>query len=506
MSRGQDRGGGIRACRERRPDEPAGSINLPVYKFTDQGDNAFRDIMSYLRERWKSQAGYREVLVMALPLILSTSAWTVQQFVDRMFLAWYSPEAIAASMPAGILNFAIMSLFMGTASYVGTFVAQYYGAGRHERIGPAVWQGIYVGLLGAVVLMALVPFAEDIFNLVGHDQAVRRNEADYFKVLCMGGGFVLTGSAISGLFAGLGRPWPVMWVHTLSTMVNIVFNYALIFGNWGFPEMGIIGAGLATVISGFCAMLLFTILALTRGVRQEYRTLAGWRFEPKLFLRLLKYGLPAGVQFFLDMASFTIFVLLVGRLGMVSLAATNIAFNINLLAFMPMIGSGIAISVLVGQYLGRDRPDLAERTVYSGFHITLAYMVTVAASYVLVPRVFILPFAAQADPARFEEIFAITVVLLRFVAFYSVFDTLNIVFSSAIKGAGDTRFVMYMMVLVSILLLAVPTYLAIVVFGCGLMFAWVLISVNIMALGMIFLFRFRGGKWKEMRVIERKSV
>jgi MATE family multidrug resistance protein len=462
--------------------------------------------MSYFRERWKSQAGYREVLVLALPLILSTSAWTVQQFVDRMFLAWYSPEAIAASMPAGILNFAIMSLFMGTASYVGTFVAQYYGAGRHQRIGPAVWQGIYVGLLGAGVLMSLAPLAEGIFDLVGHDPAVRQGEADYFRVLCLGGGFALVGSAISGLFSGLGRPWPVMWVHTLATVVNIFFNYALIFGHWGFPELGIVGAGLATVISGFFAMVMFAVLALGPTARREYRTLAGWRFDGALFLRLLKYGLPVGVQFFLDMASFTIFVLLVGRLGMVSLAATNIAFNINMLAFMPMIGSGIAISVLVGQYLGRDRPDLAERTVYSGFHITLAYMATVAASYVLAPKVFIMPFAAQADPARFEEIFGITVILLRFVAVYSIFDTLNIVFSSAIKGAGDTRFVMLMMIVVSTLLLAVPTYLAIVVFGRGLMFAWVLVSINIMVLGLIFLLRFRGGKWKEMRVIERKPV
>ena len=104
---------------------------------------------------------------MAFPLILSTSAWTVQQFVDRMFLAWYSPEAIAASMPAGILNFSIMSLFMGTASYVGTFVAQYYGAGRHQRVGPAVWQGHLRGGIGGCGFDLLVPFADDIFTWWG---------------------------------------------------------------------------------------------------------------------------------------------------------------------------------------------------------------------------------------------------------------------------------------------------------------------------------------------------
>ncbi|MBN1636203.1 MAG: MATE family efflux transporter, partial [Deltaproteobacteria bacterium] len=113
--------------------------------------------MQYPNNRWLGQGGYREVLQMAIPLVLSTSAWSVQHFVDRMFLTWYSPEAIAAAMPAGILNFAIMSLFIGTASYVGTFVAQYYGAGQYNRIGTALWQGIYMSLIGALVLIFMIP-------------------------------------------------------------------------------------------------------------------------------------------------------------------------------------------------------------------------------------------------------------------------------------------------------------------------------------------------------------
>jgi MATE family multidrug resistance protein len=103
--------------------------------------------MQHLKNRWKSEGGYREVLVVAIPLILSTATWSVQHFVDRMFLTWYSPEAIAAAMPAGMLNFSMVSIFMGTAGYVTTFVAQYYGARRFHRIGPALWQGVYVSLL-----------------------------------------------------------------------------------------------------------------------------------------------------------------------------------------------------------------------------------------------------------------------------------------------------------------------------------------------------------------------
>ena len=90
--------------------------------------------MKYLKSKWKSDGGYREVLVVAIPLILSTATWSIQHFVDRMFLTWYSPETIAAAMPAGMLNFTIISIFMGTAGYVSTFVAQYYGAKQYQGL------------------------------------------------------------------------------------------------------------------------------------------------------------------------------------------------------------------------------------------------------------------------------------------------------------------------------------------------------------------------------------
>jgi MATE family multidrug resistance protein len=456
-----------------------------------------------IRNRWSREGGYRQVLAIAVPLILSTASWSVQHFVDRMFLTWYSPEAIAAAMPAGMVYFSVVSVFMGTAGYASTFVAQYYGAGQYQRIGPALWQGVWISLLAGVVLLGLIPFAESIFQFVGHDKAVQASEIDYFRIICLGGGPYIAAYALSGFYSGLGKTWPVMWVNILATIVNLVLDYALIFGHWGFPEMGIKGAGIATVIAGIFSFLVFLGLIATREHNRLYQTIAGWRPEKELFKRLLKYGVPSGVQFFLEMASFTTFILLVGRLGTTSLAASNIAFNINTLAFMPMIGCGIAISMLVGQYLGADKPGLARVSVYSGFHLTFAYMTTIAAAYVLLPDIFVAPFALKADPSEFSEIYHYSIVLLRFVAVYSIFDTMNIIFTSAIKGAGDTRFVMFMTVILSLFVLIIPTYLAIVVFKYGLMFSWVLATVYIIIIGVTFYLRFLGGKWKSMRVIEQ---
>jgi len=458
--------------------------------------------MQALKNRWNRPAGYREVLVIAIPLILSTATWSVQHFVDRMFLTWYSPEAIAAALPAGMLHFSMVSIFMGTAGYVSTFVAQYFGAGRYERIGPALWQGIYISLIGGLLILCSIPFAEPAFRLVGHSPAVQTNEVVYFKILCLGAGPYIASYALSGFYSGRGRTWPVMWVNVFTTLVNLVLDYALIFGRWGFPELGIKGAGIATVIAGFFSLGTFLALLAAGNTKRTFHTLKGWRPETDLFVRLVRYGFPSGVQFFLEMTGFTGFILIVGRLGTASLAATNIAFNINTLAFMPMIGCGIAISVLVGQYLGADKPGLAETAAYSGFHMTLAYMIAIGAAYVLVPDVFIAPFAHHSDPGSFKEIYRYSLVLLRFVAVYSIFDAMNIIFCSAIKGAGDTRYVMVVTVILSFFVLIIPVYVAVEILGVGLMFSWVLATAYATLLGVVFFLRFLGGKWKAMRVIE----
>jgi len=460
--------------------------------------------MKSLQHRWNREAGYREVLVVAIPLILSTASWSVQHFVDRMFLAWYSPETIAAAMPAGMVNFTMVSIFMGTAGYVNTFVAQYYGAKRFHRIGPALWQGVYMSLIGGLLILLSIPFAGPIFRLVGHSPQIQQHEVAYFRILCLGGFFYIASFALSGYFSGRGKTWPVMWVNVFTTVVNLILDYALIFGHWGVPELGIKGAGIATVAAGAFSFLLFLAILAGANTNRTYHTLKGWRFDGELFGRLLRYGFPNGVQFFLEIAGFTGFVLVVGRLGTASLAATNIAFNINTLAFMPMIGFGIAISVLVGQYLGSNKPGLAQAAAYSGFHLTLGYMIAIGAAYVLVPDIFVAPFAHNADSQSFGEIYRYSIILLRFVAVYSIFDAMNIIFCSAIKGAGDTRYVMFVTVLLSVCVLIIPVYLVIEIFEFGLMSAWVLATAYVTLLGVIFYLRFVGGKWKSMRVIEQE--
>jgi MATE family multidrug resistance protein len=461
---------------------------------------------AFINKLWNREGGYRELLITAAPLILSTASWSLLQFIDRMFLTWYSPEAVAASMPAGIVNFTFTCLFLGTASYVGTFVAQYYGAGENHRIGKSLWQGIYIALFGSALIFILGFAAEPIFRFVGHDAEVQRLEVIYFKILCFGSLGPITSSVFSGFYSGRGKNWPVMWISFISAGVNIVLDYIFIFGHFGFPEMGITGAAIATVIAGFTPIVIYGVLVFGREHNLNFGTLSGYKFDGDLFRRILKFGFPSGVHMFIEVAGFSGFLLIVGRLGTTELAATNIALNINSIAFMPMIGFGIAISMLTGQNIGRGSVNIAERVIWSGFQLCFVYMSLIALTYFFFPEIYIFPFAAKADPEGFVLIREFTIILLKFVAIYSIFDTLNLVFASAIKGAGDTRFVMMMGFFLSLLLLVIPSYIAVVVMGRGLYTAWGIASLYISLLGFSYLIRFLSGKWKTMKVIEHVPV
>jgi MATE family multidrug resistance protein len=462
-------------------------------------------LVSGIRRRWHAEGGYRQVLAMAIPLIFSTGSWSLQGFINRMFLTWHSPESLAAAMPAGMVNFAILSIFIATASYVSTFVAQYHGAGQDNRVGRIVWQAMPIAVFAGLFNLALIPAAPAFFGWVGHAPAVRTEEVVLFRILCLGAFPAVMFNALSGMLSGLGRTTPVMVVTLGATAVNIVLDYLLIFGHAGFPAMGIAGAGWATVTAGCLQFAAYALIVFGPRYRTTFRMLS-WRPDWKALGALLKFGLPSGTQFFIDMAGFTGFILLVGRLGRNELAATNLAFNVNTIAFMPMIGIGITVSVLVGQALGRNDPKLARSSVRSAFTLTALYMITVAVLFIAIPRLFLLPFAAASDPEQFRAIGDLAVTLLRFVALYTLFDAGNIIFSSAIKGAGDTRFVMWMILCLSLGILVVPSFVAITWLSAGVYACWALASAYVICLAIAFFLRYRKGKWEGMRVIEMPAV
>jgi MATE family multidrug resistance protein len=445
--------------------------------------------------------GSRELLTLAFPLVVSQGFMTVQVFVDTILLARHDSREMAASFPAVMWFWLPFGLLQVTAGYVATFVAQYTGAGRPQRVGPAVWQGIHFAAAAGLLFLLLIPAAPYLIALGGHTPALQALEVIYLRCLCCAALPMLVMAAVNGFFSGRGQTWTVLLIEAAGTAVNVALALVLIFGRAGFPELGIAGAGWATVAGSWASALLALGLLLRPRYRAEFDTLGGWRPDRELFGRLMRYGGPAGAQVFLDVLVFHVFVQSVGRLGEAATGATTLTVRLNMIAFLPMMGLGQAVSILVGQRLGADRPDLAERSAYTGLRWALGYMSVVASAYLLIPGVLVSIFAGDRDPEGFAAVAALVPTLLACVAIYSLADAVNVTFSFALRGAGDTRFVSLLTFALAWPIMVVPTFV-LVRAGGRLSWAWGFATAYILAMAACFALRFRSGRWKGMRVIE----
>jgi len=343
-------------------------------------------------------------------------------------------------------------------------------------------------------------------RLSGHAPDVLAAEKTYFLILMAGGVTVPLNSAIGGYFMGIGRTMVNMAANALGCSLNVVLNYAMIFGHWGCPEMGIEGAAYATLISGAITCLIqLALFSRERPVR-----LIGFpavlKPDGALLRRIVRFGTPSGLQLLMDVGSFAAFIMLTGRMGEVALAASNIAFSINNLAFAPLLGFGLAASTLVGQHQGACHPEAAERAGYTGLKMGLVYMCVIGFTFVLFPKGYFELFRPKDAGFSAEELLALGRTMLLLMTVWGLLDTVSIVLSGALKGAGDTRFVMVYMVVGSWLVL-VPGALVLLRLGSGILGLWAWLAVYICVLALGFWWRWRQGRWKNIRVIEvRKGL
>jgi len=455
---------------------------------------------------WRRPAGGREVLGVAFPLVVATLSWTVMTFVDRMFLNRVSNTAMSAAFSSAVIWYAVFCLPMGICGYVNTFVSQYNGNGQPERIGPSVWQGVWIALFVTPLAVAMIPLAPWVFSWTLHSPESTQLEIVYFQILCAGAPAFLIATALSAFYSGRGKTWVVMVVDASVTCVNLVLDYLWIFGYAGFPEMGIAGAGWATVTALWLKAIIYFVLIMQRKYRLPFHTWTGMRFDRTLFGRLLYFGGPSGMQMLLEILGFTVFVVLIGRVGPMEAAATTLAFSVATMAFMPISGFGIGVSILVGQHLGENRDDLAAQATWTALHISLAYMVLLSTLYLLTPDLFLHGFfAGHGDVAEQETLRGMAIHLLQIVAAYNVMDATYIIFVSALKGAGDTRFVMIASLIMGFFL-AILSWLTIDVWNLSIYGCWMAVTAWVCAMGVIFLLRFLGGKWRSMRVIEQHEI
>lgn len=426
----------------------------------------------------------------------------LMQLCDGLFLSWYSADAIAAVGPASMAALILSSIVMGAAGYTSTLTAHYYGAGQNGRIGPAVWQGIYFALASGCIGAALAPLGRAGFDWVGHAAAVREYEKTYFSIICYGMPVSLLATALSGFFSGRGSNVTLMAIQLTGLGLNVALDYALIWGRWGLPGMGVAGAAWATVAAQCIVSILLAGRFLRARHRHRYATWSGRAYNADMMRRLIRFGLPGGLRFSTEVAAWTVFLVFVGRIGTLELASTTIAWRVNGAAFFPIIGLSEAIRTLVGQAQGRHDPAASVRITVQGLLIAEAWMLATAALFVIIPRPLYALFetAGGEGSAAFATVAEVGVVLLRFVAVYCLLDGLNVVLVGMLQAAGDTRWTMWVSLLAHGLFL-----LALVVcdgLRLGLYAEWTVATVFVLAVALVWLRRFSAGGWRHIRVIE----
>ena len=453
----------------------------------------------YWREWFTRPCGGREVFNLAIPIIISSATFGLMMFADRIYLTWYDQRGMTAAYQAGSLLWALITFPVGIAAFTNAFVSQYNGAKRYRRIGLNVWQGIFFGLGAGLLFLAATPLIEPLFLRLNAPPDLAKLERDYWFYISLGASATVAHEPLTAYFCGRRDMKTVMWIGIASVAANIILDPILIFGIDGKLRFGVTGAAIASAISLWFKFGVYLVVALNRDRKWRCGLLDQCRFHWGEMKRLLRFGSMSGVQALIENSCYTLFILLMGWFGEEASAASAIAFNLNVLAFMPMAGIGGATTALVGNQVGARRPDLASRATRTALVYGMAFTGVFMLAFLLVPT-FFLNLYAHKNPEEFEKIRDLAIVSLRFVAVYLFFDSANVVFASALRGAGDARFIMCAAIAgVGIALLFL--FGGVIMFERGVMWSWTILTVYIYLNASILGARFVLGGWKTKSLV-----
>lgn len=399
-----------------------------------------------------------EVLSISAPASMSGLNRVVTQFVDGYMVSYLGAATVTGQAMGGLMAFMPESFVRGVLSVVNTYVSQNLGAGRHKRCGQYTWAGLLLVLCGVVLLCPLAAIAGPIFRLIGHELDVQAMEVIYFRYMILSAPIALAIRVLEGFFYGIHRPRMVFAVSFFTAVLNVFGNWVLVFGHLGAPSLGLHGAAIASVCAWAIQLVVLMALFLSLKFHKQFGTRLIRAMRLKQCREILRIGLPAGMSFFVDIATWTVFMtLLVGHFGKLHLTAASHAMRYMRISFIPTIGIGIAATVLVGRYIGMGRQDLARRRVYAALAIAMLYMGLCGLTFIVFRHSMIKLFVSGRHQAYSAEdsarILAIGSKILVCMSIFQLADAVHIVFSGALRGAGDTRWPMWATAVTSLLIL-----------------------------------------------------
>lgn len=445
----------------------------------------------------------RAILTLGLPLVGGHLGQMAIGVTDTVMLGWYSVEALAAVTLASTYFFVLFIFGSGFALAVMPMVASYVAEGDEVGIRRSTRMALWLSLAFGVIAMPAMIFAEPIMQLLGQSDAVSATAGRYLAVAGWGMIPALFVMVLKSYLAALERTQVVLWITLLAALINGLANYALIFGNWGAPELGVVGAALASVTTQFVSLAGVVIYVLW--VMPHHSLFVRmWRGDSQMLIKVFKLGLPIGVTILSEVGLFAASAVMMGWLGTIPLAAHGIVMQLASITFMVHLGISNVATIRAGNAYGRrDRPHMARGAV-----IALALSLGFAALTIIVfvgwPEPLISQFMQRDEPAR-VDIMAVGVGLLAMAALFQLVDGAQVIALGLLRGVQDTKVPM-VLAAISYWMIGVPcSYVLGFIYGFGGVGVWTGLVIGLGVAAVLLNARFWGVTIKALELGNPKS-
>lgn len=438
--------------------------------------------------------GLRELVTLALPVVLTNLSATLMMIVDAAMVGRLGATELGAVGYAGIWYWTALSLFSGAATGVQTFVAQAHGRGADHECGAWAWQGLYavVPLAGVGITLFALGFGP-LLAVLSPAPGLAPLSTAWVHMRAFGVVGIITAMLLSGFFRGFGDTRIPLYAMVVANLVNLALNYGLIFGHFGLPAWGVAGSGAATAIAEWVYAGLLVVLFRRAAVNARFHTapvapdLAGIR-------RYLRTSAPIGGQWMLDMLAFAGFSTLVARMGAAQMAASQSLISLMHLSFMQVVGIAIAVSTMVGRYVGAGDFAAAARSHDTAVRLGVVLSIAAAVVFLSMPELCLRIFTDDRD------VLSLGGPLLAVGAAFQIADAVGVLSGGALRGAGDTRWPFLVQTALAWGFFLPAAYVGGTVLDGGLTGTWLGGVAYVAVLGLALRWRFRSGAWKRVRI------
>lgn len=430
-----------------------------------------------------------ETIRLSLPIALTQLGQIAMMTTDLMLVGRLGDEAVAAAALGQTVLFATFVVGMGFVAAVAPLAAQAFGARAPRMVRRALRVGLWAALMLGVPLSLLQLWGEEILIALGQSPATASQAGRYLAGLawCLVPGWWFL--AIRGFMGAVNRPEPALWITLAAIPANFALAYALIFGEFGFPNLDLLGAGVATTVVNVAMCAIAIWVCYSRRPFRKYHVLGRfWRFDPHLFKELVVVGAPISASFALEHGLFACAALMMGWIGTSALAAHQIAIQIAAIMFMVPFGISMAATVRVGHAVGRGDSLGTRHAGFMAIMLGVVFMVVMTILVVLtrdlVPEIFL-----AADHASTQTLKLASTLLLVGTTFF-IFDGLQTVTAGALRGLNDTRMPL-VFAFIGFWLVGFPSaYVLGFTFHMGAVGVWIGCTLGILAFAALLLWRF----------------